>query len=400
MNCHARAITVLSLGLLVPGTMIPAQQQQPSAIVIGAPGAEGRLQAGDWVQKSNGVFVDRYRTEATAGQRFTVLVTSEQPVRVIVYNGADGSGMRQSPSGRDHRLEYTTRGAGAYRINVVAPAAGMTTSYRIRLVAAAGAGAETGTERAGQTAAATPAPAAPPPAAPQPGSGPVLARSDFDDGRLGPFANAWAADLDFPDDPTGSGRGRVARLTYHPRSGGSMERAVSYVHPTRLRYGETIWMRGDVYLPTPRTPGNPAHNRKLLDYQGGGVRMTLHRVGPNREVKFSYVDATSGVEREIFDDPTGIRLADNTWWTIEVRMTTNSADGVADGELEIYVNGRDTPAYTRRTGLRWITERFRGGSYFQRFHAGFQLTIDRGTPVYTEERYWDNLAYSRQRVRP
>lgn len=221
----------------------------------------------------------------------------------------------------------------------------------------------------------------------------VLAAHNFDDSSLGPFNNPWGSGIDVPVDPTSSGRGRVARISYAPPSGQSQERALVYRANSRLRYGETIWFRGDLYMPS--AGADATHNRKLLDYQGGGVRMTLHRRGPSRDLRLSIVDAmNNGFEEETIAESTGISLADDTWHTIEVRMTTNSADNVRDGVLEIYINGANTPDYRRSSGLGWVTETFSGGSYFQSFMAGFQLTIDSGDPAYQEFRYWDNIMYS------
>ena len=90
-------------------------------------------------------------------------------------------------------------------------------------------------------------------------------------------------------------------------------------------------------------------------------------------------------------------MADDTWYTIEVRMTTNSVDNVRDGILEIYLNGSATPNYRRDTGLGWITEKFPGGSFFSAYFVGFQLTIDAGDPAYIDWRYWDNVSFSTTR---
>jgi hypothetical protein len=233
-----------------------------------------------------------------------------------------------------------------------------------------------------------------PPPNPDRDTGAVLAFHDFDDGTLGPYTNPWASGIDFPTDPTGSGRGNVARLRFAPSSGGSMERAVTY-NGSPLRYGATMWMKGDVYLPS-SAGGNPSHNRKLIDFQGAGnPRMTLHR--RDGVLRLSIVDRMNGSEQEVVATTTGISLADNTWHTIEVRITTNSADNVRDGVVEIYMNGSATPTYRHDTGIGWITERHPGGSYFDTYLTGFQLTVDSGDPAYAEYRYWDNISFSTTR---
>ena len=126
--------------------------------------------------------------------------------------------------------------------------------------------------------------------------------------------------------------------------------------------------------------------------------MTLHRRGG--DLRLSVVDWMNGSEQEVIATSTGLSLSDDTWYTIEVRMTTNSADNVRDGILEVYLNGAASPNYRRDTGLGWITEKFSGGSYFRTYLVGFQLTVDSGDPAYSEFRYWDNLSFSDGRNQP
>jgi hypothetical protein len=242
-----------------------------------------------------------------------------------------------------------------------------------------------------------------------PGAG-VLASVDFNDGSFGSLVYPWTDPIDdiFPrfrvvDDPTGSGRGKVARITYRGNSGSTTDRALEYFTPTRLRYGKTLWFRGDLYIPSTTITGTTVagkddDNRKLLDYQGGGVRMTLHRRYGSGQLFMSIVDWMNGSEQEVMDPKTGIVLPADRWVTIEVRMVTNSADGVRDGVIEIYINGASTPSFRQATGLGWITERYAGGSYFSALLIGSQLTVT--TPTgYTEYRYWDNISFSTTRLR-
>ena len=251
-----------------------------------------------------------------------------------------------------------------------------------------------------------------------------LAFNDFNNGTKGPYS-IWS-DMDFPVDPTGSGRGRVARIYYAPTTtNASADRYLEYhvADSSKLRYGRTIWMRGDFYLPYAGSDHKAADNRKLIDFggssndgwTGGGVRMVIHRresdIHPGKKVlELSASDwmRGNGYEEETVYEETGIEINDDTWYTIEVKMVTNSADNVRDGVLEIYMNGEATPSYRRSTGLGWITEAFapvgpdnipRVGSYFSHFRVGSQLTIHYPSdPLYTEYRYWDNVGFSTTRM--
>ena len=240
---------------------------------------------------------------------------------------------------------------------------------------------------------------------------PNLAFHDFNDGTTGPYAHT--ADVDFPDDPTGSGRGKVARMFYNPVGSGGLpqhpvsnDENVAYVSAHHYRYGETIWFRGEVYLPSiGLSDHQQGNNRKLVDFYGKGPnsgRMILHRQIANGQLRLYLAcnDGMDGTVLERFDADTGIILAHDTWYTIEVKMVTNSADDIRDGVVEVYINGAASPNYTRNTGIGWITEHDpTGPSYFSIFNAGEQLTIQYPTdPVYTEYRYWDNVAFSTIRI--
>lgn len=237
--------------------------------------------------------------------------------------------------------------------------------------------------------------------------GAIIRSHHFDDGTLGGLVNPWDVGIDFPQDPTRKGHGRVVRILYDPRLAKhhtSQDRGFGYqAGRDRIRYGKTIWVRGQVYLPYAGSTRRANHNRKLIDFAGSGPTGTHARLVLHRRDLMLYVstaDWMGGSLRETLSESTGIRLADDKWHTIELRMTTNSADGVRDGVVEIYMEGATVPTYSRRKGLGWITEKYRGGSFFNWFAIGSQLTIDAGDPVYREYRYWDNVIFSTRRLAP
>lgn len=233
----------------------------------------------------------------------------------------------------------------------------------------------------------------------------VLAFHDFNDGKSGPF-NDWASPaVDYPADPTGSGRGKVVRILYtgYQADPASSDQNMEFDTVHHYRYGETIWFKGDVYLPSAVVSGGPqnANNqRKLLDY----FRVNNARLFVTREtdgtLHWVAGDIMTGVYVEDrYHGSTGITLSDDTWYTIEVKMVTNSADGVRDGRLEFYVNNpSSTPNFVVSSGLGWITEKS-GGTYFNSFRFGTQLTIHYPIdPVYSQYRYWDNVSFSATRM--
>lgn len=224
----------------------------------------------------------------------------------------------------------------------------------------------------------------------------TFASSDFSGGTISPFTNAWGDRITVISDPTGSGRGNMAQITYAPTSGGSMERGLVYTHAPDLTYGDEMWLKFDFRQVAGSGNYNANHNRKIVDWQGFHVRLTLNR--RDLVLRLSLVDAMdTGTETETFAGSTGITLNDDTWYTIEVRAVMNSADGVRDGLVEVYINGALTPNYVKNTGVGWITANG-GQSYFRTLMTGYQLTIDGGDGTYTDTRYFDNVFYSSGRL--
>src|SRR5687767_1222329 len=109
-----------------------------------------------------------------------------------------------------------------------------------------------------------PAPAPAEPAAPPQEAAPAdLASNDFENGSLGPFTNPWAVDLDFPADPTGSGRGKVARFHYKGDIG-DQNRAILFAH--KRGFGQPMYFRGEFNIAVDDIAASPVI-RKLVYWQ-------------------------------------------------------------------------------------------------------------------------------------
>jgi hypothetical protein len=240
-----------------------------------------------------------------------------------------------------------------------------------------------------------------------PASTTVLAFHDFNDGKPGPF-NDWASPaIDYPADPTGSGRGKVNRIRYHPADGLSSNDINMELNTTHhYRYGETIWFKGDLYIPstlsdgvTPKTASQNLDTRKLIDYFSPPPmpRLILERTNGLLKYFVCQIEDDGQFHTDITWGSTGIPLLDDTWYTIEVRFTLNSADGIKDGVLDVYINQSAVPNFHLASGIFPITEK-NGGSYFNSFRYGTQTTTYSGEAAYSEYRYWDNVGYSTTRV--
>jgi hypothetical protein len=274
------------------------------------------------------------------------------------------------------------------------------------------AGASTKIGSAGLTVAAAP----PPPDSTLPDSttpsSTLLAFHDFNDGTSGPYGYLGTpGPVDYPNDPTGSGRGKVSRIFYTvPATFLSNDVNMEFNTAHHFRYGETIWFKGDVYIPstlsdgvTPKTTLQNNDTRKILDYfpaAAFGARLILGRqFGEQIQWTVCQRELDGTYHCDVRHGDTGIVLSDDAWHTIEVRWTLNSADRVSDGVLEIYVdNATSTPNYSVTTGLNPITESD-GGTYFSSFRFGTQLTsFGTGEGAYSENRYWDNVSFSTTRM--
>ncbi len=238
----------------------------------------------------------------------------------------------------------------------------------------------------------------------------VLAFHDFNDGTPGPFTyyGSDVTSIDYPSDPTNSGHGKVNRIRYHPRDGLSsndinMELGTAH----HYRYGETIWFKGDLYIPstlsdgvTRKTVSQNMDTRKLIDYFSPPPmpRLIMERTNGLLKYFVCQIEDDGQFHTDITWGSTGITLLDDTWYTIEVRLTLNSADGVKDGVLDVYVNNSGAvPNFHLTQGISPITEK-NGGSYFNSFRYGTQTTTYSGEAAYSEYRYWDNVGFSTTRV--
>jgi hypothetical protein len=250
---------------------------------------------------------------------------------------------------------------------------------------------------------------------------PNLASNNFENGTLTGSLGAFqflyqAGRFTIVDDPTGSGHGKVGQFFYLPTTSNKSDDEV--INPTNasvpvFRYGYTLWFRGDVYFPSANSSGLNKNFciRKFIDYKGAGEnRMTIYRqrddnssgtgtlsnnpADSHSSVRLSIVRDVGGVGTETLNVPMGFGLNDDTWYTIEVMMKTNSADGVNDGVIEVYINGAVTPTFRQATGLGWINEA--ANSNFNFLMIGSQMSSY--PSPFSEYRYWDNVAFSTTRI--
>jgi hypothetical protein len=237
-----------------------------------------------------------------------------------------------------------------------------------------------------------------------------LVSHDFNDSTMGPFTNPWGIDLDFPFDSTHLSR--VARFHY-AGTNQDRNRALSYVKTSGIKFGQTIYFRGDLYFP----PGTDLSvgQRKLLYWQ----RHLDAKYGPSGGPTFANIVVMFGSSLKwngisVAQDPANsvdimtpslATMVTDHWYTLEEQMTMNSTPLATDGIVRIWLDG---VLIFEKLDMRWTNPTWDGqvfGSnvlnwndiYFQYFDVGDQVNWS-GT--YDEYRYWDNVTFSSSRITP
>ena len=245
-------------------------------------------------------------------------------------------------------------------------------------------------------------------------TGPDAASHDFNDGTLGAYINRAATDLDFPFDPTGAGRGKVARFHYQG-SNGDVNRSLEFRHVRR--YTEPIYFKGDFYIPIADLSTPAAIVRKLIYWQmhknwgryppDGGFgtgRTVVVLLGSDLVVDATYNPAPA-TGKTANDVRTAVVAAQgikgNTWYTLEVYQVMETAIGRADGVLQVWLDGQLVFSKTDMTWTdpNWLTDTTKypvpfdpADIYFKHFLVGNQVNLDQGS--FDEIRYWDNVEFS------
>ena len=224
----------------------------------------------------------------------------------------------------------------------------------------------------------------------------VLARSDFESGTIAPFTNPWGdRTITVVDDPTGAGKGKVVRIHYKGAAQ-DVNRALMFEHRSGIGLGETIVVKGDLYLPPDINTSPQYAQRKLMYFQrlGGPEFWTvLTMFGTQLRLDNGYVPARG--PSVVTVSPLLTVLQTGRWYTIEVLVTLNSTPASDDGVARVWIDGA---MLYERTNLRWSDPAWPPQSAPQRF--GYWLIGDQvnSSLAFDEYRYWDNVTISTTRV--
>jgi Big-like domain-containing protein len=241
---------------------------------------------------------------------------------------------------------------------------------------------------------------------------------DFNDGTIGPYVNPTGLDLDFPLDPTGSGRGRVARFHY---KGGFGDTGRELEWTFARRWAQPVYFKGQFYVAVSDLAANSVI-RKLVYflmhknygwYPGDGGLATGRTVvvlsGNSLVVDATYnPDPSTGKSS---DDVRTVRniaegMQGNRWYTLEVYQRLESAIGLNDGVLQVRLDGVllfDDNTMTW-TDPAWVGDMKYGvpfpaaDIYFEHFRVGDQVNWNEGS--FDEYRYWDDVQFSSRPLSP
>jgi hypothetical protein len=253
---------------------------------------------------------------------------------------------------------------------------------------------------------------------------PDVGFADFEDATLGDFltagtnpSNISSKFIDVVDDPTGIRGGKVCRMHFvRTTLAGAPDKNVSIdisVTPSseEFGYGETFFMAGWLYIPTPEAHMLAAQ-RKIFYPQDSqdcafgfmkveGYNSTLHA----QSIKFVTWKYPTG-NKVYAPTVAGTVFKYDLWQHMEIMIAMNSAVGLQDGSMKCWKDGvlvfdhpnmwfkksNVNPNNGNDTTARGFGKPFKIGEQTQ------------GSPdsavLFDEYRYWDNCAVSSTRIGP
>jgi hypothetical protein len=234
---------------------------------------------------------------------------------------------------------------------------------------------------------------------------PNITSTDIESGTSGSFltsagSNTGNAQIVLMADPTGAFGGNVARMRYVSGAGdGQVDVNVklTYNHAAGFSFGTTFFLRGHVYIPTPASD--------MLNGQRKLFYLQTQSNGPDAFIFLKAEPAISGgqsLKLEFPKLPSG-NLAPgcgsilfNTKTSIELQVTVNSAAGVGDGIVRVWIDGALTYEKLDACPMRTASK-----GPFRKFCVGDQCQASLAADIFFDEyRYWDNLAVSTTRIGP
>lgn len=255
-----------------------------------------------------------------------------------------------------------------------------------------------------------PTPADPSPTPTQPTAASMLLYGhDFDDGTIGSFGQ-WGGHTPKPvsviADPTGAGRGKVARVDYmyDPASGGSHDSNAGLYyranpaggHPGGVGFGERIYLAGDFYLPRyPHTAPAQAQfeQRKLIyvkfgnpDSRTGDLAIITWGRADKGGMDLSLVSGRNEGREQAYQLAP---VAFDKWHRLELELVANHKDA-SDGSIRVWLNGRLVKE--RKNVVLFSPSGNADSDFIYEYGIGNQEQWSPGD-VMKNYRFWDNIEF-------
>jgi len=232
-----------------------------------------------------------------------------------------------------------------------------------------------------------------------------LASNNFDGNTFTPPAanGVWRNETpgnSIIDDPTGAGRGKVFKNVFAdvaPNGFADINHFISYAPSSGLGHGSTTWFRGDVYFPKNTVNFTEPNTLRKLTYwrtgEGGTNQcdFVIGMFGNQAFLSIVVPGTTDIMDWNIFSINAG------QWYRLELEVHFNSAPGVADGSVSVYLDG--TKVRTR-TGVAFTRPSDPASKQWIWLAVGHQREGNGKESSISEERYWDNVAFSTKRISP
>lgn len=261
------------------------------------------------------------------------------------------------------------------------------------------------------------------PAVPVPPVDTLVYEHNFNDGTIGVFTQ-WGGYTPQPvtviDDPTGSGRGKVAKIVYErdPAGGGSRDvNGGLYVHPNPVGghpegvgFGDRIYFQGDFYIPSysaGNTPSQLTQVQRKLTYlkfgtpalRTGGLFPVLWERADGSGMYLSLV-----IENNVTGVPTNADglavVTKNSWYRLGLELVVNH-QGVADGAVRLWLKqgGESDVLIYERIGFEVFVPGLAGtAAFIYEWGIGNQEQWGETDPVAMKDyRLWDNIEFHTQR---
>jgi hypothetical protein len=225
-----------------------------------------------------------------------------------------------------------------------------------------------------------------------------IARHTLEDGTLGTaetlgWVNPWGYNIDVVDDPTGAGRGKVARFRYRSADDGySSNKGLYPIVSAAFGLGETRYFRGSFYLPEPPAPlGDASTNRKLVYVLGTNSNNDCNVVVRSFDGNILSVEYLHNLEATVAGGLAALEW--NRWYRLYIMVQANSTAAASDGELRICLDGVQV---LHATGRRFITN---AAHRFTSIAHGYQIQRS-PFDTFDENRYWDDVNVSSLPLEP